>query len=45
MYVKASAPLRKCMSGVAGTPAIESPIAPVYTLVPFERTCTIAALR
>ncbi len=29
MYVNASAPLRKCISGVAGTPVIESPKAPV----------------
>ena len=45
MYVNAIAPLRKCMSGVAGTPVIESPKAPVYTSVPFERTCTMTALR
>jgi hypothetical protein len=33
------------MSGVAGTRAIESPKAAVYTVFPFERTCTMAAFR
>ena len=41
----ATAPLRKCMSVVAGTPVIESPTASVTISLPSIVTRTITALR
>src|SRR5579884_2561277 len=45
MYVNASAPFLKCMSAVGRTPVIDSPYVPVYAVVPFDRTCTIAPFK
>ena len=44
-YEMATAPLRKCIAGVAGTPVIESPTASVTTSLPSTVTRTITALR
>jgi hypothetical protein len=42
-YEKATAPLRKCISGVAGTPVIDSPNASVSNSRPSIVTRTMAA--
>ena len=44
-YWKATAPLRKCMAVVAGTPSIESPNAWAVTMRPSSVTSMMAALR
>ncbi len=44
-YEIATAPLRKCMAGVAGTPVMDSPTARVSTSLPPSVTRTIAAFR
>ena len=44
-YSKATAPLRKCMAVVAGTPSIESPNAWVVTVLPPLVTLMTTALR
>ena len=44
-YEIATAPLRKCIAGVAGTPVIDSPTARVSTSWPSTVTRTITAFR
>src|SRR6202035_5234955 len=44
-YEIATAPLRKCICGVAGTPVIESPTPCVSASLPFTVTRTITAFR
>ena len=44
-YEMATAPLRKCIAGVAGTPVIDSPTASVTTSLPSTVTRTITAFR